>query len=72
MSMRDLFSAKQEDLFERFLTYAYPLTLLSQNIRVKYTECVKERGVVRFEQHEKTLPKESLRRLIEEICKTSS
>jgi hypothetical protein len=69
MSLYELFSAKRENLFERFPDIKISADPFSPTYRVKYTECVKEKGVVRFDQHEKTLPKESLQRLIEEICK---
>jgi hypothetical protein len=69
MSLSERFSVKKENLFERFPDIHISIDPFESKYKVKYTECVKERGAVRFEQREKSLPKEVLQRLIEEICK---
>jgi hypothetical protein len=40
--------------------------------RVKYTECVKERGVVRFEKREARVSREALEALVGEIVMVSA
>jgi hypothetical protein len=69
VSLSERFSVKKENLFERFPDIRISIDPFEPNYNVKYTECVKERGAVRFEQREKIIPKEVLQRLIEEICK---
>ena len=69
MSLYERFSAKKENLFERFPDIRISIDPFEPKYKVNYTECVQERGAVRFEQREKTIPKEALQRLIEEICK---
>ena len=69
MSFSERFSVKKENLFERFPDIRISIDPFEPKYNVKYTECVEDRGTVRFEQREKILPKEVLQRLIEEICK---
>jgi hypothetical protein len=57
----------KENLFEKYPDIQITVDPFEPNYRIKYTECIKERGSVRFERKEKTVPRKSLERLISEI-----
>jgi len=62
----------QKDNFERYPALELVADALSPEYRIKLTECVEERGVVRFVRHEKSIPRERFEgpyaRFLEEIA----
>jgi hypothetical protein len=61
----------QEDLFSRYPDFSISADPLDPVYRIRYTEVVKEHGVVRFERREKRVRKEDFRNIIKDIlsCK---
>lgn len=57
----------KENLFEKYPDIQIVADTFEPNYKIRYTECIKERNSVRFERKEKTVPRESLERLISEI-----
>lgn len=57
----------KENLFEKYPDITIVADSFEPLYRVKYTECTKERGVVKFEKKEKKIPKQIIERLISEI-----
>jgi hypothetical protein len=57
----------KENLFEKYPDIQITVDPFEPKYIIKYTECIKERGSVRFERKERTVPKQSLERLIWEI-----
>jgi len=56
-----------DDIFQRFPHIEILADPLDPAYKIKCTECVKERGVVRFERREIRVPKYALESLIGEI-----
>lgn len=54
-------------MFEKYPDIQITVNSFEPSYKIKYTECIKERGSVRFERKEKTVPRRSLERLISEI-----
>ena len=57
----------KENLFEKYPDIQIAVDPFEPSYIIKYTECIKERGSVRFERKQKTVPRKSLERLISEI-----
>jgi hypothetical protein len=57
----------KENLFEKYPDIEIKADPFEPSYRIKYTECIKEKNVVKFERKEKTVPKQALERLISEI-----
>jgi hypothetical protein len=57
----------KENLFEKYPDVSIVADSFEPVYVVRYTECVKERGTVRFERKEKKIAKESIESLIAEI-----
>jgi hypothetical protein len=60
------FSAKQ-NLFEKYPDISITADAFEPKYIIKYTECKKERGSVRFERKEKIVPRQMLENLISDI-----
>lgn len=55
------------DQFKRYPDIEVFADALDPVYKVRYTECVEERGTVRFVRHQKRLPKETIEDLLAEI-----
>lgn len=60
-----------EECFKRYPDVEVFADPLEPVYRVKYTECVEERGVLRFVRHQARVPKEELESLLAEVVRRS-
>jgi hypothetical protein len=58
---------EKDDIFERYPDIQITADPQEPKYRIKYTECVRERGSVRFEKKEKSVPRNALESFISEI-----
>ena len=58
---------KKEELFNKFPDVEMVLDGFDSKYKIKYTECTKERGVIRFEKKEKIIDKEKVEKLLSEL-----
>jgi hypothetical protein len=58
---------KKENLFEKYPDIELHADGFDPIYRIQYTECVKERGSIRFERKEKIVPKDKVVRLLSEL-----
>lgn len=56
-----------EDLFEKYPNIEIVADPMAPQYRIKYMECVKEQGVIRFNRHERLVSKKDMKHLILEI-----
>lgn len=56
-----------KEKFEKYPEVQIISDLVNQNYRIKYIECVEERGVIRFEKREKVVSKDLLESSVAEI-----
>ncbi|NBT57424.1 hypothetical protein EBT16_01435 [bacterium] len=61
----------KENLFEKYPDIQITADPFEPNYNIKYTECIKENHMVRFERKEKTIPKKSLERFISEVLENN-
>jgi hypothetical protein len=61
------FSVKKENLFHKYPDVELTADAFDPIYKVKYTECVKDGGTIRFDRKEKTVPKEKVERLLAEL-----
>lgn len=59
--------AKKENLFDRYPDVELRADGFDPVYRVKYTECIKESGQIRFERKDKIVSKEKVERLLSEL-----
>lgn len=59
--------AKKENLFEQYPDVEMHTDAFDPVYKIKYTECTKERGSIRFERKEKIVPKEKIQRILSEL-----
>lgn len=53
--------------FDRYPSIEIVADPYSPQYRVKYIECIKDHGTIRFEKHERMVPREELERIVLEI-----
>lgn len=56
-----------EEAFKRFPSVEITADAIEPYYKVKFIECVSERGSIRFETRKGRVPKEDLQRLVEEL-----
>jgi hypothetical protein len=56
-----------EDVFEKYPYIEIVADPMAPQYRIRYTECVKEQGVIRFNRHERLVPKKDMEHLILDI-----
>lgn len=56
-----------QDQFKKYPDIEIFADALDPVYKVKYTECIEERGSVRFVRHQKRLPRECIEHLLAEI-----
>jgi hypothetical protein len=59
--------AKKENLFEKYPDVEMRLDAFDAVYKIKYTECIKERGAIRFERKEKIVSKEKIQKILSEL-----
>lgn len=60
------------ETFDRFPSLEITASGVDSCYRVRYTECVKERGAIRFERQEKKVQKDFLDRLVLQIVEEAN
>ena len=61
------FSSKKENLFHKFPDVEMIADAFDPIYKIKYTECVQERGTIRFDRKEKIVAKDKVENLIKEL-----
>lgn len=56
-----------ETVFEKYPSVEIVADAMLPQYRIKYIECVKEGGTIRFEKHERIVKKEKLEQLVLEV-----
>lgn len=58
--------------FEKFPSIEITASGVEPCYRIRYTECVKDRGAIRFERKEKKVQKQFLERLVSQLIEEAS
>jgi hypothetical protein len=62
------FKTQKENLFEKYPDVEMRIDGFEPFYRLKYTECTKDdRGVIRFERKEKTIPKDKVISILSQL-----
>jgi len=62
-----LFKAKKENLYEKYPDIELRADAFDPVYKIKYTQCVKESGQIKFERKDKIVPKEKVEKLLSEL-----
>ena len=60
------------ETFDRFPSVDITTSGVEPCYRIRYVECVKERGAIRFERREKKVQKQFLERLVSQLIEEAS